>query len=253
MQSKLKEKHCNVRGTQGYAEPEVINIDEPMEVPSPVVEDDLMIVETREEEANFDEAILNQIIERSLIEQNSNNLQTQNDATRDESQTINEQATETLATTPEISKTIENRCISNDLDSVNEGENDIELIEEDSTTAIEVTKVAKDTVDRHDYEKRTNVDAVQQENETLISERSDPEERKDRSNPTEDDRQENDLNVVNEEENDIEFIEQDPVILDDETNPVEDITKEQGNMELDNLETGDEPVTTTEEISKDKE
>ena len=77
LQSKLKEKQFNVRGMQGSAEPEVINIDEPIEVTSPVVEDDIMIVETREEEANFDEAVLNQIIERSLVEQSSNDLQTQ--------------------------------------------------------------------------------------------------------------------------------------------------------------------------------
>ena len=174
--------------------------------------------------------------------------------TRNESQKSDEQGNETLEPSKDLSNTTKSRSISNDLGVVNEEENDVELIEEDSMATIEETNVAKDTVDRHDYETSTNVDAVQQENETLINERSDnPEERKDRSKPTEDDRQENDLNVVNEEENDIEFIEQDPVILDDETNPVEDITKEQGNMELDNLETGEEPVTTTEEISKDKE
>lgn len=153
LQSKLKEKHCNVRGTQGYAEPEVINIDEPMEVPSPVVEDDLMIVETREEEANFDEAILNQIIERSQIEQSSINLQTQNEA-RSEFQRTEEEGNRTSETTKYLRNTTEN-SISTDL--VNKEENDIELIEEDSTSSMVETNVFKDKIDTQEHEVITNI------------------------------------------------------------------------------------------------
>ena len=102
-QSKLKESQLNPRGIYKCSEPEVIELDDSNEASSLVVEDEITIVETREEEANFDEAVLNQIIERSLIEQNSSsNIQeTQSD----------QQQNEILGNSrPETSQTTNNIC-----------------------------------------------------------------------------------------------------------------------------------------------
>ena len=241
---------------QGSAEPEVIDIDEPIEVPSPFVEDDLMIVETREEEANFDEAILNQIIERSQVEQSSNTLQTQNEA-RNEFQTIDEQGNGTTETTKDLSNTTENRSISNDLYIVDEEENDIELIEEDSTSSIEKTNVVKDKTDTHEHEAITNVDAVQQENENFTKKRTEiPEVATDLSSQNDKTNTANDLDLFDEEGDDIEIIVDDPIIPDDnETSVVADITEdtENRNMESDNTETRKDPATLTEETRHEKD
>ena len=252
LQSKFKQKQCYVKGMHGYAEPEVINIDEPMEVPGPVVEDDLMIVETREEEANFDEAILNQIIERSQIEQSSINLQTQNEA-RSEFQRTDEQGDVTSETTNDLSNITET-CILNDLDIVDEEENDIELIEEDSTSSMVETNVFKDKIDTQEHEVITNIDAIEQENEIVTKERTEiPEAATDLSCSKDKTSTANDLNFL--EGEDIEIIVEDPIIPNNETSVVEDITedRENRNMESDNTETRKDPATLTEETRHEKD